>query len=145
LTQNDAESPVSIFLLTFTKAIKNTCPHKKSLHQDMVCLFKWVWVFEKRWNISSTKTWFMMSPSDLLATPVLNAFQRDKTNYTSPINVKQSSFFRSHKMNSTIFSRFLRAIRRHVEWPGESHESVGRKKESERSYRCLCFNECRGG
>ena len=29
LTQNDAESPVSIFLLTFTKAIKNTCPHKK--------------------------------------------------------------------------------------------------------------------
>ena len=24
----------------FTKAIKNTCPHKKSLHQDMVCLFK---------------------------------------------------------------------------------------------------------
>ena len=34
------ESPVSIFLLTFTKAIKNTCPHKKSLHQDMVCLFK---------------------------------------------------------------------------------------------------------
>ena len=40
LTQNDAESPVSIFLLTFTKAIKNTCPHKKSLHQDMVCLFK---------------------------------------------------------------------------------------------------------
>ena len=40
LTQNDAESPVSIFLLTFTKKIKNTCPHKKSLHQDMVCLFK---------------------------------------------------------------------------------------------------------
>ena len=37
---------------------------------------------------------------------------RDKTNYTSPINVKQSSFFRSHKMNSTIFSRFLRALRR---------------------------------
>ena len=35
LTQNDAESPVSIFLLTFTKAIKNTCPHKKSLHQDL--------------------------------------------------------------------------------------------------------------
>ena len=40
LTQNDAESPVSIFLPTLTKAIKNTCPHKKSLHQDMVCLFK---------------------------------------------------------------------------------------------------------
>ena len=37
---------------------------------------------------------------------------RDKTHYTSPINVKQSSFFRSHKMNSTIFSRFLRALRR---------------------------------
>ena len=26
--------------VNFTKAIKNTCPHKKSLHQDMVCLFK---------------------------------------------------------------------------------------------------------
>ena len=61
--------------VNFTKAIKNTCPHKKSLHQDMVCLFKQVWVFENCWNISSTKTWFMTSPSDLLATPVLNAFQ----------------------------------------------------------------------
>ena len=37
---------------------------------------------------------------------------RDKTNETSPINAKQSSFFRSHKLNSTIFSRFLRAILR---------------------------------
>ena len=60
-----------------------------------------------------------MSPSDLLATPVLNAFQNvalaiiiERQNKTSPINVKQSSFFRSHKMNSTIFSRFLRALHR---------------------------------
>ena len=37
---------------------------------------------------------------------------RDKTHYTSPINIEQNSFFRSHKMNSTIFSRFLRVLLR---------------------------------
>ena len=36
---------------------------------------------------------------------------------TSPINVKQNSFFRSQKMNSTIFFRFLRALRpRKLKW-----------------------------
>ena len=61
----------------------------------------------------------MMSPSDLLATPVLNAFQnvvlaiiieRQKQTKLLRSMSNKSSFFRSHKMNSTIFSRFLRAL-----------------------------------
>ena len=57
-------------------------------------------------SISNYKFW--MTFRTLLSLSSL----RDKTNETSPINVKQSSFFRSHKMNSTIFLRFLRALRR---------------------------------
>ena len=61
----------------------------------------------------------MMSPSDLSATPVLNAFQnvalaiiierQNKLNFSDQCQTKS---FRSHKMNSTIFSRFFRALRR---------------------------------
>ena len=80
LTQNDAESPVDMFLST-SQSDHKTHVLTKSLYIKtwFVCLNKFeCW---KRWNISSTKTWFMMSPSDLLATPVLNAFSERCSRY----------------------------------------------------------------
>ena len=62
----------------------------------------------------------MMSPSDLLATPVLNAFQnvalaiiierQNKLNFSDQCQTK--FLLPKSKMNSTIFSRFLCALRR---------------------------------
>ena len=62
----------------------------------------------------------MMSPSDLLATPVLNAFQnvalaiiierQNKLNFSDQCQTK--FLLPKSKLNSTIFSRFLRALRR---------------------------------
>ena len=74
LTQNDAESPVDMFLSTSQKRSK-THVLTKSLYIKtwFVCLNKFECL--KTVETLSTKTWFMMSPSDLLATPVLNAFQ----------------------------------------------------------------------
>ena len=40
LTQNRCGVACWHLSVNFTKTIKNTCRHKKSLHQDMVCLFK---------------------------------------------------------------------------------------------------------
>ena len=62
----------------------------------------------------------MMSPSDLLATPVLNAFQNvalaiiiERQNTLLFSNQCQTKFLLpKSKMNSTIFSRFLRALLR---------------------------------
>ena len=38
------------FCQFYKKTIKNTCRNKKSLHQDMVCFFKYIWIFEKYFN-----------------------------------------------------------------------------------------------
>ena len=75
LTQNDAESPVDIFLSTSQKRSK-THVLTKSLYIKtwFVCLNK----FECLKNVETfqaPKHDSVMSPSDLLATPVLNAFQ----------------------------------------------------------------------
>ena len=69
-TKTDAESPVDIFLSTSQKRSK-THVVTKSLYIKtwFVCLNKFECLKK------STKTCSMMSPSDLLATPVLNAFQ----------------------------------------------------------------------
>ena len=40
LTQNRCGVASYHLSANFTKAIKNTCRHKKSLHQDVVCLFE---------------------------------------------------------------------------------------------------------
>jgi hypothetical protein len=109
------------FCQFYKKTIKNTCRNKKSLHQDMVCFFKYIWIFEKYWNILITKRSSIIFPSDFLATIILNTFKilllRDKTklNFSDQC---QSKFLLPKSQNEfyelilRIFLPFPRALRR---------------------------------
>ena len=109
------------FCQFYKKTIKNTCRNKKSLHQDMVCFFKYIWIFEKYWNILITKRSSIIFPSDFLATIILNTFKilllRNKTklNFSDQC---QSKFLLPKSQNEfyelilRIFLPFPRALRR---------------------------------
>ena len=104
LTQNDAESPVDIFLSTSQKRSQKHMSTQKvftSRHGLFVQISLSVWKLLKHFkhqNVihdvslrSISNSTFWMTFRTLLSLSSL----RDKTNETSPINAKQSSFFRS--------------------------------------------------
>ena len=106
LTQNDAESPVDIFLSTSQKRSQKHMSTQKvftSRHGLFVQISLSVWKLLKHFkhqNVihdvslrSISNSTFWMTFRTLLSLSSL----RDKTNETSPINAKQSSFFRSQK------------------------------------------------
>ena len=103
-TKNDAESPVDIFLSTSQKRSQKHMSTQKiftSRHGLFVQISLSVWKLLKHFkhqNVihdvslrSISNSTFWMTFRTLLSLSSL----RDKTNETSPINAKQSSFFRS--------------------------------------------------
>ena len=104
--KTDAESPVDIFLSTSQKRSK-THVVTKSLYIKtwFVCSNK----FECLKNVEtwSTKTCSMMSPSDLLATPVLDAFQNVARHHhweTKPTKLLRSM---SNKVPSSEVTKWI--------------------------------------